>query len=195
MSCLSACASPWGVGPSSVRKWPTGMAAGAFVATLPDGVTPVVVTVHPAAPRGVPTADLVQRRVARVRDLQHPTVDAPLADGAFDGRAWVIETLSSEPLSATACRPGRCRWRTASRAVRDLARVLVVAHRRGITHGAIDLESVRITADGARLGGLAGRWVGRCAAISMHSVTWRGWCLPVDCRRTRPARSPRSVVV
>jgi serine/threonine protein kinase len=63
---------------------------------------------------------------------------------ATSGDTLARERLHSGPLSLT----------HAVSATRDLARALAAVHRRQLVHGAIGLDSVRITSDGARLGGV-----------------------------------------
>lgn len=125
----------------------------AFAAILREGGHPVVVTVHRAPPDG-PDAGALHRRLVSLIALAHPLLDLPLGDGEIDGHAWVIEPVSPLPAMSGRLASGALPLLLAVSVIRDIARTLVAMHRRGITHGFINSQTVRISESGARLGGL-----------------------------------------
>lgn len=147
----------------------------------------VIVTVHPAPPAG-PAPDAVRDHVVKVRELEHELLELPLAHGDLDGRAWVLEAVPPEVAALDRLHAGPLPLAHAVSALRDLARALTAAHRRGITHGAINLETVRITTDGARLSGI-GRSMSGSVRGDLDAVGEVAWSLltgETDSRTSRP---------
>ena len=124
-----------------------------FAAVARDGGHPVIVTLHQPAPTGPDPAALMCRLDA-LRALSHGTLDLPLAHGELDGCAWVADAAPLVPAAANRLLAGPLPLAQAVSAIRELTRALAAMHRRGITHGAIDLDVVGVGNDGARLGGL-----------------------------------------
>ena len=114
----------------------------------------LLVTVHPQPPAG-PYPEALQRRIDQLRGIGHPSLAVPLASGALDGSGWTIE---SEPLGVSArerLARGPIAVRQGVSALRAMARALVTMHRRGVVHGAIDLDTVRLVGGGTMLHGAA----------------------------------------
>ena len=164
----------------------------AFVASTRDGGIAVVVTLHQAPPGG-PDPDAMQSRVSRLRELEHGVVDVPLAAGNLDGHAWVMEAVSLLPSARDRLAAGRVPLAEGVSAIRDLARALAALHRRGITHGAIDLQTVRIGSAGLRLGGV-GQALGGSVRDDLDALGEVAWSLlsgEVERRSARPLSTIR----
>jgi hypothetical protein len=112
------------------------------------------VTLHSAPPLGPDPAALVQR-LTQIRALHHAAIDLPIASGELDGCAWVLEAIPVLPSAEDRLTGRPVSIAHAVSAIRDLARALTAMHRAGVAHGAIDLHTVTIGPDSARLGGLA----------------------------------------
>jgi hypothetical protein len=125
-----------------------------FAATSRENGRRVTVTVHAAPPMG-PEPTAVARRIAQLRNLRHAALDLPIASGEVDGHAWVVDATPAVPVAADRLATGPLSLNHAVSAIRDLARALTAMHRCGIVHGAIDLTTVSVGPDGARLGGAA----------------------------------------
>ena len=116
----------------------------------PDHLSRLVV-LHPEPPAG-PVAGALLDRMASIRAVSHPTVVAPLATGAFDAQAWVIEPApAGELLASRISAGGSLSYQEVIRLLRDLSRALAALHRRGVHHGAIGVDAITLTRDGARL--------------------------------------------
>ena len=126
-----------------------------YTARAPEDGRLLVVTLHPAPPEG-PAARTLQQKISRLTELGHASVSLPIAVGEIEGRAWVVEQ-ETEGVTAAArlAERGPRPVREAVRVVRDIARALVAMHRRGLAHGALDLDTVLLTPEGTRLTGLA----------------------------------------
>jgi hypothetical protein len=98
----------------------------------------------------------LREKLSRLTELNHASIDLPIAVGDIDGRAWVVE---QEPdgvtVAAWVAERGPRPVREAVRVVRDVARVLVAMHRRGLAHGGLGLDTVLLTEEGTRMTGLA----------------------------------------
>jgi hypothetical protein len=163
----------------------------AFAAVTRDGGVPVVVTVHRALPAG-PDPDAMQRRVSRLRELGHGVVAVPLAVGDVNGHAWVMEAQPSLPSVRDRLAAGLPPLADGVSAIRDLARALAMMHRRGITHGAIDLNTVRIDGPNLRLGGV-GQTLGGSVREDLDALGEVAWALLSGERERRSARSLSSI--
>lgn len=152
-----------------------------------DDGRPVIVTVHPAPPAG-PHPDLIHEHVARVRELEHVLLELPIADGNLDGRAWVMEAVPPHLAALDRLHAGPLPLAHGVSAIRDLARALAATHRKGLTHGAISLETVRITPDGARLGGVGRSMSGsvRGDLDALGEVAWALLSGDVEAPALRP---------
>lgn len=124
-----------------------------FAAVAREGSHPVIVTLHLPPPAG-PDAAALRRRLDGLRELGHGTLELPLACGELDGCAWVADAVPSVPAAADRLAAGPLPLAQAVSVIRDIARALAAMHRRGIFHGAIDLDVVGLGGRGARLGGL-----------------------------------------
>ena len=146
----------------------------AFVAKRREGGDGVVVVVHRAPPDG-PAAAGMRQRLSMIRDLDHGLLDLPLGEGDLDGHFWSIEAASllaaEERLEA-----GLLPLPLAVSAIRDLARALAAIHRRGITHGAINLRNVRLGETGARLAGF-GDSLGGSVRDDLDALGFVAWAL------------------
>ena len=118
-----------------------------------DGGHHVLVTLHPAPPIGPEPRELL-RRIDVLRQLGHATLVLPSACGELDGCAWVVELESELPDVRDRMAMAPFTLATAVAAIRDLTRAVAAMHRREITHGAIDLDAIRIDGDAVRLGGV-----------------------------------------
>jgi hypothetical protein len=159
----------------------------AFRATTTDGGAAAIVTVYRAPSEG-PDPEVFCHRVKGVRELAHGVVDAPLAAGDLDGHAWLMEAVSPLPSARERLGAGQLPIAQGVSATRDICRALTALHRRGITHGCINLDTVRITADGARLGGV-GRSLRGSVRSDLDAVGIVAWALlsgELDGRSSRP---------
>jgi hypothetical protein len=168
-----------------------GVSCRAFRATLTDGGA-AVVAVYRAAPEG-PDPEVVCARVDGVREIAHGVVDAPLAAGDLDGHAWVMEAVSPLPSARERLGTGLLPLTQGVSAIRDLCRALVALHRRGIVHGGITLDTVRINSDGGRLGGVGQSLSGsvRDDLDALGDVTWALLTGEMDGRSSRPLSKVR----
>ena len=146
----------------------------AFTAKRRETGETVVVVVHRAPPDG-PDAAEMRQRLARLRDLDHGVLDLPLGDGNLDGHFWSIE-LASLPSALDRLEDGQLPLPLAVAVIRDLARALAAIHRRGITHGAINLRTVRIGDAGARLTGF-GDALGESVRSDLDALGFVAWAL------------------
>lgn len=126
-----------------------------FVATCRDSGAELLVTLHPAPPEG-PAVVALRERVAKLTLLSHPSLVLPSAVGDLDGRSWLVEPA---PLTPTALQRasdgGALGVRQGILALRTLTRALASLHRVGLSHGALDLESVHVTPTDVQLTGFA----------------------------------------
>ncbi len=126
-----------------------------YTAHAPDAGRPLRVTLHPTPPEG-PSPERLQEKLSRLKELDHASVILPIAVGEIEGRAWVVD---EEPEAVTVAvrlaEQGPQPVRQAVRVVRDVARVLVALHRRGLAHGALGLDTVLLVPEGTRITGLA----------------------------------------
>ena len=136
---------------------------------------PVIVTLHSPPPAG-PDPAALRDCVARLRGLEHGLLDLPLVDGDLDGRAWILDAVSSDPAAFDRLNSGPLPLAHGVSAIRDLARAVAASHRQGIVHGAINLDTVRITADGARLGGI-GHSMGGSVRGDLDALGEVAWAL------------------
>lgn len=112
-----------------------------------------IVTLHAKPPVGPLAADL-ERRLADVRTLAHASIALPLASGELDGSAWVVDAAPVTPTIIGRLATGSLPIDEAVALVRELTRAIAAMHRRGIWHGAIDLDVIEPGPDGVRLGGI-----------------------------------------
>jgi serine/threonine protein kinase len=109
---------------------------------------------HPAPPEG-PSSQVLREKLSRLTELNHASVDLPIAVGDIEGRAWVVEKeTDGVTVAAWVAERGPRPVREAVRVVRDVARALVAMHRRGLAHGALGLDTVWLTPEGTRITGL-----------------------------------------
>ena len=113
---------------------------------------PLIVTLFSAPPLG-PDAAVLLDRFGRLRKLEHPSLELPVAQGELDDCAWIVEPAPAVPSVADRLPIGAIPLTQGVSAIRDLARALAALHRREIFHGAIELDVVRLDANGTRLGG------------------------------------------
>lgn len=114
----------------------------------------LLVTLHPSPPQG-PSPDLLLHRVRRIAALAHPALLAPVGSGVVDECAWIVEPALDAPSALFRLdERGAMSLREGVATLRDVTRALVTLHRAGLPHGAIDLDTLYLTPDGARLGGL-----------------------------------------
>jgi hypothetical protein len=139
-----------------------------------DGEVAVVVTVHRAPPGG-PTVEMMHDRIDRLRQLGHDIIDVPLGDGDLDGHVWVMEADPTLPSVRDRLARGPLPLAHGVSVIRDLTRALAAMHRRGITHGAIDLQTIRI-GDGLRICGL-GQAVGGSVREDIDALGRVAWSL------------------
>jgi hypothetical protein len=123
-----------------------------FVALTTSGEPGALVTLHRAPPVG-PDPATMQTLLGRLRGLRLGVLDLPMLDGEMDGAWWVVERIAVESSAGDLVDRGRLSVLHAGFAIRDLARAVMAMHRAKLTHGAITLETIRITATGATLGG------------------------------------------
>lgn len=147
----------------------------AFSGTWRETSQPVVVTVFRAPPDG-PDAAAMRLRLAELRQLDHAVLVSPVSNGDVDGRCWVIEPVSPLPTALERLEDGLLPLKLAVSAIRDLARALAAIHRRGRTHGAIGLHTVRIGSAGALLGGL-GESLGGSVRGDLDALGFVAWAL------------------
>lgn len=147
----------------------------AFAAIQREGGESVVVVVHRAPPDG-PDATAMRGRLAQLRQLEHGVLDLPTSDGDLDGHFWSVDLVSPFPAANDRLDDGRLPIPLAVSVIRDLARALAAIHRRGITHGAIDLHTVRIGDAGARLGGF-GDTLGGSVRGDLDALGYVAWAL------------------
>jgi len=146
-----------------------------FAAVTREGEEAAVVTFHRAPPAG-PEPAMMHAALGQLAALAHPVLSLPIADGEVDGRWWVVELNSPGASAGQRLRQGRLPLGEAVAAIRDLARAVVVMHRRGITHGAISLDSVRLTPTGASLGGFGVPSAGS-ARLDLDALARVAWAL------------------
>jgi hypothetical protein len=116
---------------------------------------PLRVTLHPAPPEG-PSPERLRAKISRLEELGHPGIVLPIAAGEIEGRAWVVEEEPDETSAGVlVAERGPQSVREAVRVVRDVARVLVALHRRGLAHGALGRDTVLLAPGGTLVTGLA----------------------------------------
>lgn len=136
-----------------IERLPDDGALERHAARGPDDVERVtrMVVIHPPAPEGAASGALLDR-MAALQALAHPGIAPPLATGAFEGRAWVVEPHDPEHLlSMRLATQGALSVQDTVRLLRDLARALAVMHRRNLSHGALTTDTVVLAANGAVL--------------------------------------------
>lgn len=106
------------------------------------------VVVGAAAPDG-PAPASVAALVQAMQELKHPHLVEVAAVGEFEGRAWVVEELPNAPTVAERIRSrGVLSIQQAAVALREIARVLVSLHRRGVVHGSIHPKMIYLPGGG-----------------------------------------------
>src|SRR5690606_29320036 len=113
-----------------------------------------LVVLHPPPPAGPPAGVLLDR-MASIRAVSHPVLAAPLATGADEVQAWVVEPAPmvatlADRLAAGSVLPVH----DIVRLLRDGARALAALHRRGLHHGALEAHLVTFDTAGLRIFGL-----------------------------------------
>ena len=125
-----------------------------YTAHAPEHGRLLRVTLHPAPPEG-PSPQVLREKRARLTELNHASIDLPIAVGEIEGRAWVVEKESDGvTVAAWVAERGPRPVREAVRVVREVARARVAMHRRGLAHGALGLDTVWLTPEGTRITGL-----------------------------------------
>lgn len=126
-----------------------------YTAHAPEHGRLLRVTLHPSPPEG-PSPQVLREKLSRLTELNHASIDLPIAVGEIEGRAWVVEKeTDGVTVAAWVAEHGPRPVREAVRVVRDVARALVAMHRRGLAHGALGLDTVWLTPEGTRITGLA----------------------------------------
>lgn len=181
------------VGPTAVLGEEVAAVAGhrAFAASSRADGRPCVVTVHLAPPAG-PDPAAMQQRVKELPNMGHPALEVPLAAGEINGHAWVVEPISALPSLRDVLSAGPLPMDRGVSALRDLARALAALHRRGLTHGAISVDTVRIGDEGIRLAGLA-QAHGETVRADLDAVDVVSWALLSGDLERRSLRSLSSI--
>jgi hypothetical protein len=125
-------------------EWPSREGTRIFTAAEPSGRL-VRIYLHPPANGG---PDAWRDRVRRLVELGHPAMIAPEEVGTTDDGTWVLEPLPDELVVFDRLdEHGAFAVPEGIQHLREVARVLVGLHRRGLSHGALDLGAVHV-ADG-----------------------------------------------
>lgn len=113
-----------------------------------------LVTVFPRAPAG-PTPEALRSMVDRFRAAQHAAIVVPRQAIEVDGRACLVDERPAFPTILDRLQSGpQLDVRESIVVLRSIARALATLHRRGLTHGALDLDTVHLTPTGAVVSGL-----------------------------------------
>ncbi len=109
----------------------------------------MTVTLFAAPPRG-PDAALLRDRVDTLRRISHPLLELPVAVGDVDGCSWAAERIPGVTLRQRSLQ-GLLPLADGVAALRDVARALTSLHRHGMVHGALTVDAVSLTGEGAVL--------------------------------------------
>ncbi|MGH7522995.1 MAG: hypothetical protein ACREK8_01685 [Gemmatimonadales bacterium] len=150
-----------------------------FSATV--GGQSAIITLHSKPPVGLHAVD-VEERLAGLQTLRHSNITLPLAWGELDSAAWVAETVPAVPTIIDRMAGGALPIAEAVAVIRDLTRAVAAMHRRGIWHGAIDLDVIDHAPDGARLGGV-GLSLGASRRDDLDALGRVAWALLSGDRR------------
>lgn len=113
------------------------------------GAESALVTVFPRSPVG-PTPEGLRMIVDRFRATQHAALVLPRQTADIEGRACLVTVRPADATALERLQRGTpIPVALATRILRDVARALVTLHRRGHTHGSLDLDNVHITEGGA----------------------------------------------
>ncbi|MGH7582506.1 MAG: hypothetical protein ACREL5_04685 [Gemmatimonadales bacterium] len=115
----------------------------------------LLVTFFDPPPAG-PDLPSLDQRLASLRTAAHRAIVVPIAAGAIDGRTWQIEIAPRGVTVRERLVTGPVGIGQGIGVLRDLARALVTLHRRGVAHGAITLDTVRVVGNGGVLYGAGG---------------------------------------
>lgn len=113
---------------------------------------PVLVTWFAEPPLG-PEADALRDKLDRLRSVEAPLLELPLAQGECGGRAWVVERDRAQATLRERTLHGLLPLAEGVNALRDVVRTVVAMHRAGLAHGNISIDTVVLGSDGARLCG------------------------------------------
>lgn len=126
-----------------------------YAAESPLGARRLVATLHPLPPEG-PRPEALQEKVDRLREIGHANIALPVAMGELDGRTWAVDGEDGLLTAEARLRErGALPVREAVQVIRDVARALAAMHRRGLSHGALGLDTVMLAPEGTLLTGLA----------------------------------------
>lgn len=113
------------------------------------GAESALVTVFPRSPVG-PTPEGLRMIVDRFRATQHAALVLPRQTADIEGRACLVTVRPADATALERLQRGTpIPVALATRILRDVARALVTLHRRGHSHGSLDLDNVHITEGGA----------------------------------------------
>lgn len=150
-----------------------------FEARLPGATAANRVThqvVLGAPPPDGPAPASVGVLVRAIKAHQHPHLVEVIAAGEFEERAWVVEEIIEAPTVAQRIEHrGVASVRESIAALREIARALVVLHRRGVVHGGIHPKMVHlVSSGGVRLRTGSGEGT---AIDDLHALGVLGWVL------------------
>lgn len=114
---------------------------------------PRVVVVHPAPPDG-PASGALLERMAAIQVVRHPGLAPPLATGAVDGQAWVLEAVPAVTLADAIADRGGLAPAAIIELLRGAARALEALHRQGLAHGALSSTLIEWDRGVVRLHGM-----------------------------------------
>jgi hypothetical protein len=162
-----------GAAATIVEEWPRDGDRRMFAARAPHesaALRPSRLLVHHPPPPTGPTPGALLDRMASIRAVSHPVLAAPLATGADEAQAWIVEPAPmvatlADRLAAGSLLPVH----DTVRLLRDGARALAALPRRGLHHGALDARVVTFDTAGLRIFGL-GRCVGGSVAADLRAL-------------------------
>ncbi len=150
--------------------------AGAQRYAATSGREGALVTVFPRAPAG-PTPEALRSMVDRFRAAQHAAIVVPRQAIEVDGRACLVDGRPSDPTILGRLHSGPpLDVRESIVVLRSIARALATLHRRGLTHGSLDLDTVHLTPHGAVVSGL-GAVSGATVADDLEALARIGYAL------------------
>jgi hypothetical protein len=156
----------------------------------PGGAARLRVMLYPRPSVG-PDPAAVTMYLQKVRELAHPGLILPTASGDFEGHTWLAEPAPVAPTAREWLRDnGPFPIRDGVQAMRALARALTALQRRGLAHGAIALESVRIDGVTAQLSAVGASTTGTVRG-DLDALALVAWALLTG-EETPPAGAPLS---
>jgi hypothetical protein len=115
--------------------------------------------------------------MASIRAIGHSALAAPMATGAFEGRAWVVEPMPDTATIADRLAAGeRFTAPEAIRLLREVARGLAGLHRHKLAHGMVGPDAVTMQRDTVTLHRLGSRHDGTTAA-DLTGLGGLGWAV------------------